>query len=205
MFQRIPLTRGQFALVDDADYVAILALGRWSFARNRYAVHYYIDDLGRHKTLFLHRAVYARILGHPIPPGLQVDHINRNRLDCRRDNLRLATRSQNQANKGRGVNNSSGFKGVSRNRNRYEARIRHAGKRMNLGRFQEAATAALYYDAASRLLNGDFAGCNFPQIVTPSDVEAQVLAVLERHGIPVQPTGVDPTVTGIPAACSLNV
>ncbi len=182
---QIPLTKGRFALVDDVDYTALLAVGRWSYARNGYAVRYYTDELGQRKTMFLHRTIYARILGHPIPPELQVDHINRDRLDCRRANLRLATRSQNQANKGKGLNNTSNFKGVSINQGLYEARIRYAGKRIHLGRFADAVTAARHYDCASRLLYQDFAGVNFPHQVTPPDVEGRVRAVLARYGIPI--------------------
>ena len=186
---KISLTKGCFAQVDDADYEAILALGCWSYARNGYAVHYYTDESGQRKTLFLHRAVYARILGHPILPGLQVDHINRDRLDCRRANLRLATRSQNQANKGLSVNNSSGYKGVNHNQGKYEARIRYADTRLNLGRFADPLTAAQHYDCASRLLYQDFAGVNFPHQTTPPDVVERVITVLARYGI--TPAGVD--------------
>jgi hypothetical protein len=193
MFQ-IPLTKGEFSLVSPEDY-AFLSQFRWCYAPgNGYAVHYYVDDLGKNKTLFMHRAIYQRILGAPIPRGLQIDHINRERLDNRRENLRLATRSQNQANKGIQVNNTSRYKGVSHNHGKWEARIQYENRRINLGRYHDPCAAARMYDAASRLLYQDFAGCNFPDQATPSDVEIYLLSVLEKRGLDVRQL-----VLGVPA------
>lgn len=179
------LTKGQVALVDALDYAALMALGRWCYSNSGYAVCYTHDEQGQRKTLYMHRVIMARMLGQPIPGGLQVDHIQHHlgRLDNRRSNLRLATRSQNQANKGRPVNNSSFYKGVSFNRGKWEARIRFGGQRLNLGRFEAALVAAQTYDAASRLLNGSYAGLNFPQAGTPPQIEAQVRVRLQQRGL----------------------
>ncbi len=187
MPQQIPLTKGKVALVSTEDYDWIVRL-KWCYSRgNGYAIHYFKDEQGNNKTLYLHRAIYAKILGGTIPHGLQVDHINRNRLDNRRENLRLATRSQNQANKSRPINNTSQYKGVSFNHGKWEVRIRYAGHRIHLGRFTDPERAALIYDAASRLLYRDFAGCNFPHRPTPSEIETIVLAVLiERENLPLR-------------------
>lgn len=123
------------------------------------------------------------ILGHPIPPQLQVDHINRNRLDNQRHNLRLATRSQNQANKGIQANNSSLYKGVSLNRGSYETRIRFNSRRVYLGPYSDALTAAMIYDAATRQFNRDFAGCNFAEMEMPPYIAALLHTVLARRGL----------------------
>jgi hypothetical protein len=184
--KQIPLTKGQVALVDEGDHDFLLQVGRWSYSKNGYAVHYYADEQGRRKTLYMHRLVMERTLGHALPAGYQVDHRSRvtdgekARLDNRRDNLRLATRSQNQANKGRQVNTSD-YKGVSRNHETWEARIRYDNRRLHLGNFGAPVLAALMYDAASRHLYGDFAGCNFPDIATPPCVESRLRKVLERY------------------------
>ena len=180
MSKRIPLTKGQHAIVSDEDYDHLVSIGRWCHSNSGYAVHYWINDNGKHKTLFMHRAIMARMLGHPIA-SFQVDHINRDRLDNRRKNLRLATRSQNQANKGRQRNNSSGFKGVSWSRGKYEARIRYNGKRINLGRFECSEAAANIYDAASRLLYGEFAGLNFPDQIPPSYIVQQLEKIMSKR------------------------
>ncbi len=176
---QIPLTKGQFTLVDSCDHEALIALGKWCLSNSGYAVHYFADDTGKRKTLYLHRLVMERTLGQPIFPGLQVDHINLNRLDNRRENLRLATRSQNQAHKGRQVNTTC-YKGVNGNRGRWEVRIRFQGKRVFLGRYDDARIAALIYDAASRYFYQDFAGCNLPEEHTPPHIESMFRDIIRR-------------------------
>ena len=186
---RIPLTKGQFTWIDEVDHPALLAVGRWCYSAYGYAVHYYTDANDKPKVLYMHRMVMERMLGTPIPHGLQVDHISREsegrlaRVDNRRENLRLATRSQNQANKGRQGNNSSAYKGVSANHGKWEARIKYDGQRLNLGRFDDPALAAMMYDAASRMLNQEFAGLNFPAQITPPSLEVEVRNRLGRYGV----------------------
>ena len=109
MTRIISLTKGAVARVDDADYDLLTAMGNWCLSNKGYAIHYTrIND--QRRVLYMHRIILSA------PPDLQVDHINRDRLDNRRENLRFATRSQNQANKGRPINNSSHYKGVSWNK-----------------------------------------------------------------------------------------
>ena len=160
MTRIISLTKGAVSRVDDADYDLLTAMGNWCLSNKGYAIHYTRIN-GQRRVLYMHRVILSA------PPDLQVDHINRDRLDNRRENLRFATRSQNQANKGRPINNSSHYKGVSWNKGRWEARIRYAGRRINLGRYDDAYSAALAYDAASRLLYEAFAGVNCPEVETP--------------------------------------
>lgn len=160
MTRIIRLTKGAVAHVDDADYAMLTAMGNWCLSNKGYAIHY-TRSHGRRRVLYMHRIIMDA------PPHLQVDHINRDRLDNRRDNLRFATRSQNQANKGRPSNNSSAYKGVSWNKGRWEARIRYNRRRINLGRYDSPYEAALVYDAASRLLYHEFAGTNHPDTPTP--------------------------------------
>jgi hypothetical protein len=184
----ISLTKGEVMLVSPEDYHALVEIGRWCFSKSAYAVHYYQDEDGRNKTLYAHRVVMALMLGHAIPPGMQVDHISgaelgaEARLDNRRENLRLATRSQNQAHKGIPCNNTSSYKGVTRNTGKWEARIKYGDKRLNLGRFDKPEEAALMYDAATRLLNAAFAGPNFSEHPRRAIFE-QVLAVLNEYGL----------------------
>ncbi len=93
-----------------------------------------------------------------IPAGFDIDHVNRNRADNRLANLRLATRSQNQAN--RTPNAARALpKGVSfcKQTGRFTAHISARGVQKNLGRFDTAELAALAYGDAARLLHGEFA------------------------------------------------
>jgi len=92
----IPLTKGYYAFVDEVDYEALRAIGHWSYSPSGYAVHYSKDQQGNRRTLYMHRIIMDRILGHPVG-HLQVDHISSvemgkaARRDYRRQNLRLAT------------------------------------------------------------------------------------------------------------------
>jgi hypothetical protein len=171
----IPLTKGRTALVDDADYPWLSQL-RWCFSSDGYAVNYYTDEHGQRHRRSMHRLIFARRRGDPLPRSLQVDHINRNRIDNRRHNLRYATRTQNQANKSKQKNNRSGYKGVSRHKTKWEVRIRYAGKKLYLGLYLDPVTAAEVYDGAARLLYGDFAGVNFPDRPTPAYIDQIVKA-----------------------------
>lgn len=89
----------------------------------------------------------------------EVDHRNGDRVDNRRANLRAATHLQNCQNarpKGQ-----SRFKGVSRYRERWHARIKVPGRRIDLGSFHDEESAARAYDVAAREHFGEFARLNF--------------------------------------------
>ncbi|MEQ8677238.1 MAG: HNH endonuclease [Aggregatilineales bacterium] len=173
MSKQISLTKGASAVVDDSDYDRLIQIGRWCLSSNGYAIHYTKIN-GQRKTLYMHRVVMDAC--YP----LQVDHIDRDRLNNQHDNLRFATRSQNQANKNIQNNNTSAYKGVNWNKGKWEARIRLNGLRLNLGRFRDPLRAAMVYDAASRLLYDDFAGCNFPEHQTSQRLTDYVLKRLAQ-------------------------
>jgi hypothetical protein len=153
----ISLTLGLVAIVDEADYERLRALkwgAQWSRG-NFYAVH---GDWELGRGISMHRLViYA-------PGGMEVDHINGDTLDNRRENLRLATHEQNVRNR-RIIsrNNSSGYKGVCFYKRllRWGARIRFRGKNYHLGLFDSAQLAAQEYDKGARLFFGRFARTNF--------------------------------------------
>jgi hypothetical protein len=109
------------------------------------------------RPYLIHRLAWIYMHGS-IPFGMEVDHKNRDTTDTRIENLRLATSSQNRAN--RIINNSSksGLKGAhSGRRGGYCARITCQGKVHHLGSFQTAEEAhAAYVEAAQRLF-GEFA------------------------------------------------
>ncbi len=109
------------------------------------------------KLIYLHRLIANA------PSGVMVDHINRDRLDARRSNLRQATNSQNQANVPKRVGTTSQFKGVSRHTfsGRWQARISMGGKQKHLGYFENEEDAARAYDAMAHDIFGPFARTNF--------------------------------------------
>jgi len=154
----IPLTQGHWALIDDADFEAVVAAGPW-FANGRtnlYAVH----------STYINR-VRGTMLMHNFITGWKfVDHANGNSLDNRRQNLRPANTSTNGANSKIRSDNTSGFKGVSPRQGIWRARIHVNGREIPLGRFGSPIEAALAYDAAALHHFGEYARPNFPQEVS---------------------------------------
>jgi hypothetical protein len=152
----IPLTQGKIAVVDEID--ADLANLKWCAGKDRktfYAVR------GRGSTRRkLHRVIAARM-------GIRgiVDHKNRDGLDCRRSNLRAATPAQSIYNRGRLVNNTSGFIGVYWYRqSQWRAQIGHKKQLEHIGYFpgteQGRVAAARAYNKRALELHGDRAVLN---------------------------------------------
>jgi hypothetical protein len=186
MCTTIPLSRGQTTTVSPEDFTYLNQIGRWRLSNKGYAVHYTADDEGARKVLYMHRLVMARILGHPIPPGMQVDHVDRNRRHNTRANLRLATRSQNQAHKGR-QKNTALAKGISRHAGKYQVRLRYYGQRLHLGSYATLAQAQQVYATAHRLLWGEFT--TEADVPACPAIEQFVRDRLAQHGIDPSNTG----------------
>ena len=120
----------------------------------------YVPSLKRRSGIQLHRFL-MKLIGCDID-GLEIDHINGNRLDNRISNLRMATDAQNASNRKIPVNNSSGFKGVhfQKNNKNWVARIGIGKKRKHLGAFKTKEDAAKAYNAAAKEKYGEFAKLN---------------------------------------------
>lgn len=99
-----------------------------------------------------------RIIMHP-PNGYGIDHINRNKLDARKCNLRVCTQSQNTLNVGPRSDCKSGVRGVWFDvfRKKWAAQISKGGKRVSLGRFGSLEEAAKKRKEAELVLWGEFA------------------------------------------------
>jgi|SRR6266853_1272468 len=91
---------------------------------------------------------------------ISVDHIDRNKLNNQKSNLRKASTSQNLANRILFKNNKVGYKGVYYDRGKYKAQICCAGKVKHLGRFENKEDAALAYNQAALIYFGEFANIN---------------------------------------------
>ena len=154
----IELTRGKVAVIDDAD--AGLLIGYNWEARKLHGVWYACGRVSRKVSQSRPRVnMHHLILGKN--PGAQIDHRDGDGLNNRRDNLRPATHSQNQANQRRlRSDNTSGFKGVVKAQGKWHARIWHQGKRINIGTFATAELAAAAYDNTAREVFGEFAATN---------------------------------------------
>ena len=106
---------------------------------------------GKHK--YLHRIIMN------VPDSMQVDHINGNKLDNRKCNLRICTNQENCMNVGKKKNNSSGFKGVCFNKQhqKFQANISIDSKLKHLGLFEKAEDAYKVYCEAAIKHHGAFA------------------------------------------------
>jgi len=151
----ISLTRGQFAIVDAADF-EWLSKYRW-YATCSNGVYY----AGRKKhgsSIRMHREIMKP------PEGMVVHHIDGNGLDNRRVNLCVCTQPENIRSIGPRVG-SSRFKGVSLDRanNKWLAGITIGHTTINLGCFENEVEAAKARDRKAFELWGPFAYLNFPE------------------------------------------
>jgi hypothetical protein len=96
------------------------------------------------------------------PDGMILDHKNGDRADCRKSNLRVATPHDNARNRGLNKNSKSGYKGVYMRSDSatWRASIRHNGKTINLGSYDDVITAAVAYNNAAIKYHGEFAKLN---------------------------------------------
>ena len=96
------------------------------------------------------------------PDGMQIDHIDRNKLNNQKCNLRIVTHSQNNMNKEGRKNSSSKFKGITwdKSRNKWQAQIVINKEYIYLGRFNNEINAAKAYNKAAIELFGEYACLN---------------------------------------------
>jgi hypothetical protein len=160
-YRRINLGEGEWTILDQEDYYRLNHF-KWSAVSNDKKIYaariIRKKKFGRIMTMYLQREIMQP------PKGLLVDHENGDELDNRRDNLRLATHSQNSCNRAKRKNTSSRFTGVCllKTRNRWRVGIKNKGKRIFLGYYDDEIEAAKAYDAAARKYHGEFARLNFP-------------------------------------------
>lgn len=143
------------AFIDDDDFD--LALENW-YANPVLHTTYAVKRGKSIKTLHLHRIILARKIDRELLPEEEVDHINHDGLDNRRENLRVATRSQNKVNRRIQKNNTSGFKGVywDTQKNKWKSILKVSGKPKHLGFFLTKEEARDAFFVAQKEAFGDF-------------------------------------------------
>lgn len=147
--------------VIDADDFETVSEFTWFKGKRGYPVaHTSRKSLEGYKTFTLHRLIFG------FPSNYDIDHINGNKMDNRRDNLRGCNHQQNMFNQNKRSTNTSGFLGVSlmKNCGKFEAYIHPNGKKIQLGLFISAEEAAVARDKAAVQYFGSYARLNFPEL-----------------------------------------
>ena len=152
MICRIPLSRKRIAIIDEEDYEKVSKY-KWYCSSVGYANH-----KSKGACLAMHR--YILDLNDR---KMTVDHINGNKLDNRRCNLRICTQRLNTKNKTKQYDNKSGYKGVYlHSSKKWVTNISVDNKTVYVGIFSDIIKAAKAYDEAAVKYYGEYAKLNFP-------------------------------------------
>jgi len=166
--KKIKLTQDKEALVDDEDY-EMLNEHKWYAAKDwsiKNKDKFYVQRKsptgpnGKQKTILMHRVITNA------PKGMHVDHINGNPLDNRKENLRVCTPQQNNMNRRKYNNNTSGYKGVYYQKkpkhmiNEYSKPWRAEIRRIHIGLYKTKEEAALAYNKKALEVFGEYAQLN---------------------------------------------
>jgi hypothetical protein len=152
--KQIPLNgkhgKGKFALVDDEDYEELMQC-KWLVTEEGY-----VRGKIAGKNIYMHRLILK-------PDKIkQVDHVNHNKLDNQKINIRICTQSENNMNRKPYKSKYSIYKGIcfKKSSNRWFANIRINSRLKHIGYFDTELEAAKAYNAKALELFGEFAHLN---------------------------------------------
>jgi hypothetical protein len=168
-------SRDRFTWVDDIDY-DWLNQWRWRVNAQGYVIRSWRIG-GQEMVVSMHREIMRP------PAGFVIDHIDHNKLNNVRGNLRIATQQQNLFNRQLNHNSNTGFKGVSYKRGRWQARIQFNEQPIYLGSYEDLKTAALVYDCAAKILFGEYAYLNLSRDTASPEMVALVVKRLTKYGL----------------------
>ena len=152
-------TGGFVTTIDEADWDKVKDYTWYAKLIPKYRGKYHAmshayNEYGKQTTVSLHRLIMDA------PQHLQVDHINADSLDNRRENLRLCTQSQNRANMRAPVKNKTGYRGVYMMNDKFCSKVGYKGRVVYCGTFNTPQEAARAYDRKKLELYGEFAWTN---------------------------------------------
>jgi hypothetical protein len=163
---RLGTKRDKTTIIDDQDF-EFLTQWEWFVTAQGYVYRNAMRD-GKLTFIFMQNEIMGKVSGKIL------DHINSDRLDNRRENLRFCTPKENSRNKSKQKTRktSSRFKGVcwDKSRGKWISKIKVDRRAIQLGRFDGEEQAAFVYDEAAKKYFGEFAKLNFPEVsnlVTP--------------------------------------
>ncbi len=152
----MPLTKGYFVMVDDEDF-ELLSKWKWTWHHTNVA-HRGISINGKQKNILMHRQIM-----NP-PADKDIDHIDGNRLNNQRSNLRICTTAQNMMNQKKHSHGKCKYKGVyikkSLIKSPYAAQIRVNQRAIHLGYHSTQELAAEAYNKAANKYFGEYALLN---------------------------------------------
>ena len=153
--KEIKLTQNKVAIVDDEDFI-YLSKHKWccgdGYAQRR-------NTIANSKSTAW--KMHWEIMGKP-EKGYNIDHINGDKLDNRRCNLRVCSGTENIRNRKTHSNNKSGYKGVwwRKDRHIWNAKIKVDDRIIHLGQFKNKEDAAIAYNNAAIKYHKKFAKLN---------------------------------------------
>lgn len=158
MVKSIPLSQGYSMIVDD----------HWYEELNKYTWYYHEGYGLRKERVPGEKNKWKAFRAHRVilnceDPELVVDHINGDKLDNREENLRVATRGENNRNVKKTWTSSSQYKGVTYQKGQdkpWIAQIGFGRERIYLGAYYHEQEAANIYNLAAQQLFGQFADLN---------------------------------------------
>jgi hypothetical protein len=147
----VRVAKGLVALIDDENLSLVMPY-RWRENKYGYAVSEIYGPDSTKKVVFMHRLITNAVKGQI------VDHINRDRLDNRRSNLRFVDKSQNRWNQGVRKDSNTGIKGVGWDATNKSWRVRFNARGIThwIGRFKDLETAKSEYLKAVLEVHGEF-------------------------------------------------
>ena len=156
--RQIILTKGKVAIVDSNDY-EYLSQWKWCCSEDGYAVR--SEKSNERKNNIRKQIKMHRVIMNPISK-INIDHIDGDKLNNCKHNLRIATTSQNGMNRKKSANCTSKFKGVYWNKTekKWKVTIRSNSKYYHLGYFKSETEAAIAYNNKAKELHGEFANLN---------------------------------------------
>jgi hypothetical protein len=162
MSKLIYLTNEKTTLVDDEDYDK---LAGYSWREHRgYAVRMNHDRKVDNEKMTMHTyKIHREVLNLKVGDGKIVDHINGNKLDNRKCNLRLVNARQSSANTPKKSANTSGYKGVSyiKKTGLWKVSMYIDGKAKHIGHYEDKEIAAIAHDIAAVGEYGEYARLNY--------------------------------------------
>lgn len=134
---KIKLSQDKYTVVDEEDYKKYSGFN-WFYSKRGYAE----GRMGGKRMLKLHRLISNA------PDGLEVDHINRDKLDNRKSNLKICTHLENMQNQNAHRDNSSGHKFIYwyASRKKWQVQIYNKQKKINVGYFENLKDAIYHRD-----------------------------------------------------------